>query len=64
MALRQRMGDLGGREAEADDKRQVEQQLKRRCDTVSLVGITPAHRRGDGGAFRIWLAEQSWTIFH
>ena len=46
VALRQRMGDLGGREAKANDERQVEQQLEWRCDAVSLVGITSAHAPG------------------
>jgi hypothetical protein len=45
MALRQRMGELGSREPEADDERQVKQQFERCRNAVDLVGIAPAHSR-------------------
>ena len=46
VALRQRMGELGGREPEADHERQVEQQLERSRDAVRLVPIASAHPPG------------------
>lgn len=46
MALRERMRKLGGREPEADDERQVEQQFQRSCNTMHLVSIAPTHLPG------------------
>ena len=46
MAFCQRMSELGGREPEAHDERQVEQQFKRRGDTVRLVSIASTHAAG------------------
>ena len=43
VALRQRMSELRGGEAEADHERQVEQQFKWRGDTVRLVAIASTH---------------------
>ena len=46
VALRQRMGELGGREPEGDHEGQVEQQFERRRDAVRLVWIASAHAPG------------------
>ena len=46
VAFRQRMGELGGREPEADHERQVEQQFERRRDAMGLVGIASTHAPG------------------
>ena len=46
VALRQRMRELRGGQAEGYDERQVEQQFKRRGDAVRLVTVTSAHTAG------------------
>jgi hypothetical protein len=44
VALGDRMGELRGREPEAHDERQVEQQLERRRRPVGLVPIATTHQ--------------------
>ena len=43
VVLGQLMGELGGRDAEADHKREVEQQLQRRRGPVRLMRVAPGH---------------------
>ncbi len=43
MVLGELMGELGRRDAEADHKREVEQQLQRRRGPMQLMRVAPGH---------------------